>query len=85
MNLINAVWAKYDTDRSGELNLYQAKKFITHVVGVIPDKVFQHVFKTFDNDGSGAIGKHEMVEFMNAISEEKEDQSPAKYEESIKI
>ena len=70
MLMINQIWEKYDTDGNGELDYKEIKQYVRDVIGDIPDEIFQHVFNTFDKDDSGAIGKEEMVEFMNMINEE---------------
>lgn len=75
MKLINQIWAKYDTDLSGELDYKQTKRYVKDTIGCIPDEIFCHVFNLFDKDNSGTIDKHEMVEFINMITKESEAQN----------
>ena len=75
MKLINQIWLKYDTDNSGELDYKQTKKYVKQAIGNISDEIFIHVFNMFDNDNSGSIDKHEMIDFMNMINQEAEVQT----------
>ena len=72
MKLINQIWAKYDTDHSGELDYKQTKKYVKDTIGGIPDEIFSNVFDLFDKDNSGTIDKHEMVNFIDMINKEAE-------------
>ena len=68
--MINKLWEKYDDDNSGELDFSEIKCYVKDVYGKIPNDIVQRVFNKVDEDGSGAIGKDEMVDFMNLIQEE---------------
>ena len=68
IKVINDIWAKYDIDFSGELDYREVKKYVKDTIGDLPDEIFSHIFNTFDEDNSGAIGKSEMIAFMNKIN-----------------
>ena len=70
IKIINQLWAKYDTDLSGELDYRETKRYVKDTIGGIPDEMFLHVFNTFDKDNSGSIGKSEMIDFINMLHEE---------------
>ena len=72
--IIDSIWRKYDADNSGELDFYESRKYIRDSIGYIPDQVFKKIFKEFDKDGSGAIGKEEMVDFMKMFEDNGESQ-----------
>ena len=76
--MIEKIWQKYDDDGNGELDFYETKNYVKDILGgAIDDNVFSQIFREFDKDGSGCIGKDEMGEFMKIISGDT-DESPTK-------
>ena len=75
--MINQLWAKYDTDHSGQLDFRESKRFVTEYTGGIPDDIFLQVFNKFDKDDSGTIAKYEMVYFINDLTEGVEEEGKA--------
>ena len=55
---------------NGELDFQETKNYIRDVIGKVPDDVFKQIFNEFDTDGSGAIGKDEMVDFMKLFGDD---------------
>lgn len=80
--MIDKIWEKYDTDKSGELDYKETKRYVKDIIGHIPEEVVLQVFTIFDKDGSGTIGKEEMIEFMKMINDETE--SPTKIMRDIR-
>ena len=70
LKMINQIWAKYDIDHSGELEFREIKRYVKDSIGIIPDEVFLHIFNNFDQDNSGAIGKSEMLDFIDMLTKE---------------
>ena len=65
--LINKLWPKYNIDPSGELDYNKSKSFIKEAMGNVPNKIFELAYNACDEDGSGDIGKEEMVDLMNMV------------------
>ena len=65
------MWDTYDTDRSGDLDREETRRFISDILGnlggsaeQLSDEGFEEIFVTFDEDGSGTIEKGEMDDFI---------------------
>ena len=67
---VEAIFEKYDTDKSGTLDKKECKKFVEEklVEMLGSDKYdesqFESIFQAFDTDGSGSIDKAELTVFM---------------------
>lgn len=70
---INQIWAKYDTDGSGDLDYDEARNFaidsMKETGEQFSDQGFDVLFTSMDTDGSGTIEKSEMIEFINKMME----------------
>lgn len=66
---------KYDDDKNGELDFHETKNYVKDVIGFIPDDVFKSIFREFDKDGSGAIGKDEMGDFIKMFNKDRGESS----------
>jgi Ca2+-binding EF-hand superfamily protein len=70
---VNNYWDIYDTDRSGQLDKDEARRFVAETLGLIggsddfSNDAFEQIFNNFDQDGSGTIEKDEMVGFLRSI------------------
>ena len=66
---VDAIWAKYDTDNSGQIERGEAEVFFADFIKEYPDQQltkadFDEWFKGIDADSSGTISKDEMKEFI---------------------
>ena len=70
--MIDRIWDEYDTDKSGDLDKEETRKFVEQMLGVmvsgsdgkVSDAEFENIWQQFDDDGSGLIEKDEMKEFL---------------------
>lgn len=64
---VDALWEKYDTDKSGQLDKEETKRFLQDVLTDIPppnqydESKFEATFRGMDKDFNGKISKREMT------------------------
>ena len=67
---VDALWEKYDTDKSGQLDKEETKVFLKDVLSDIPppndydEATFETTFNGMDKDRNGKISKKEMTYCM---------------------
>jgi len=72
-NILEEIWAKYDTDKNGTLNKSEAKVFVKEYLlklgeaDRLPPGQFNAIFKDLDEDGNGKITPAEMKVFIEKI------------------
>jgi len=72
-NAIDLIWEEYDTDKSGDLDKAEAKKFVMDLLvysgatSQYTDEGFEQLFTQFDKDNSGTIDKTEMAAFIKHL------------------
>ena len=69
MDIVDNIWDKYDTDRSGKLNRRETLRFMNAFLQSRGQKPTTHLqfsrfFKKFDANGDGQISKGEMAQFV---------------------
>jgi Ca2+-binding EF-hand superfamily protein len=71
--LIDEIWAEYDTDKSGQLSKAEikpfAKEYLTKLgeANRLPEDQFNSLFASLDENNDGQISKAEMKEFIEKI------------------
>lgn len=72
-DVLEEIWAKYDTDKNGTLNKSEARVFVKEYLlklgeaDRLPPGQFNAIFKDLDEDGNGKITPAEMREFIEKI------------------
>lgn len=72
-DILNEIWAKYDTDKNGTLNKSEARVFVKEYLlklgegDRLPVGQFNAIFKDLDEDGNGKITPAEMKDFIEKI------------------
>jgi Ca2+-binding EF-hand superfamily protein len=72
-NILEEIWAKYDTDKNGTLNKSETKVFVKEYLlklgeaDRLPPGQFNAIFKDLDEDGNGKITPAEMKVFIEKI------------------
>jgi Ca2+-binding EF-hand superfamily protein len=65
------MWALYDEDNSGSLDMHETKRFINDIVQSVnrnfDESDFIRTFRRIDENGNGLINKFEMVYFIASI------------------
>lgn len=73
VDVIDLVWAAYDTDKSGDLDKFEAKNFVQHLlvqlgqVAVFTDETFDALFEAIDTDKNGTLDKAEVSNFIKNL------------------
>lgn len=66
--LIEAVWAVYDSDGNNFLEPKEFKKFVGHLLGKKPKKKeFKEMLNFADSNGDGKIQKEELYAFITNL------------------
>lgn len=70
---VKEIWANYDKDNNGELDMEEMRPFVTETLEALDPGVgfeedaYKECFRTFDVDGSGKVSKNEMAAFMKNL------------------
>jgi hypothetical protein len=80
------IWAQYDTDNSGSLEMEECQKFFADMLGQLDQKIdgdqlkdketLQAAFDAIDKDGNGRIVKLEMMAFTKSLLKGSNDEEP---------
>ena len=68
--IIEEIWAQFDTDKSGALSKNETRNFVKNLLGrlseepKIPEEELNILFKDMDEDNNGTISKEEMNYFI---------------------
>ena len=78
VEIVNNIWYKYDTDRSGALNRRETLRFVDDFLsqrGQPPAtrQQFTNFFDKFDVNGDGKLSKREMANFVRLFKPEEDD------------
>ena len=66
-NTVNQVFEKYDRNQNGVLDLDETREFVKDTLldngmgSQFSEEAFQEVMESFDKDGDGFVGKHELI------------------------
>ena len=71
-DIIENIWLRFDRDRSGYLDRYEAKDFVKTILGQMRvhkdsgrfEMFYENLFNKIDKDRSGKISKYEMTLFL---------------------
>lgn len=67
--MIDAIWEKYDDDKSGALDFEETLCFVRDIIDQnITAEAFKDVFEEFDADGSGTIDRDEIAVFIQKVT-----------------
>lgn len=73
--VVDEIWVKFDEDKSGKLDIEEAKEFVKSTLAesgeasCFNEGEFNKLFKEkFDIDGDGTVDKEEMLKFIMEIS-----------------
>jgi len=61
---VEELWSRYDTDGTGDLDFYQAKKMFNAVFSGCPPGEFNRKFALMDTNDDGKISKQEMTNYV---------------------